>query len=117
MIIEDIMKMVDQGAILPAIACSVSLVFFLAVGMAVLAAFYYNFHLNKYIRKNKPEMWEKYRSPSIEVRHEYSQLLGASDDPVIQKYIHLPIWWLKRCLGTGLLISICLVIAILLYAR
>ncbi len=115
--VHSILKMIDQGLVVPAIALCGGLVFFLAFLSVGPVVFYYNFRLRQYLRKNSPELWEMYSSTSGRIRRECGRLLGESEDPIIQKCIRTPIRYLKCTLGVAGIVVAGLALAILMYAK
>ena len=115
--VHDMLKMIDQGLVVPAIAISGTLVFFLAFLITGPVIFYYNFRLKQYLRKNSPELWEMYSSTSGKIRRKCGRLLGESEDPIILKYIRTPIRCLKCTLGAAVILVAGVAVAILMYAK
>ncbi len=115
--VHDILKMIDQGLVVPAIAISGMLVLFLAFLIIGPVIFYYNFRLRQYLRKNSPELWKMYSSTSGKIRRKCGRLLGESEDPIIQKCIRTPIRYLKCTLGVAGIVVAGLALAILMYTK
>ena len=115
--VHDILRMIDQGLVLPAIAISGTLVFFLAFLIIGPVILYYNFRLKRYLRKSSPELWDMYSSTSGKIRRKCGRLLGASEDPMIQECIRTPIRYLKCTMGVALVLVAGVAVAILMYAK